>query len=67
MHPLLTPRLFTQAETAPLPPLRARVHRPVRDWLVRSFAQAYLRHGSTFGFVGGLALAWWLLAPHFVR
>ncbi len=67
MHPLLTPRLYAQSNPPPLTPLRAQPYRPLRDWVRRTTSHAYRQHGRALGFVAGLAIAWWLLAPDLMR
>lgn len=66
IHPLLTPRLFFQANSQnqrSLPSRRERVPRPVRDFALRVLRQQYLRWGSSVGFISGLALVLWALLP----
>ncbi len=67
MHPLLSPRLYSQAKPAPLPPLRTPPHQPVRSFLARTTKGLIARYGKAAGFLLGLALAWWFFAPHVVR
>ena len=67
MHPLLSPRLYAQSESPPLPPLRTRPHRPVRAWMKRRATALYLRFGTPAGFVLGVALAWWIFVPEAFR
>jgi hypothetical protein len=68
LHPLLTPRLFCQtSHQSPLPRRTVRNPHPVREFLMREVSRHYLRWGSAFGFLLGLAIALWIWLPNDIR
>ena len=64
MHPLLSPRLYAQAESRPLQPLRSREPRAIHDFIARTTLRFYRRWGPALGFLLGLAMAFHALAPN---